>query len=409
MKLSIFIAKRVAIGKQEGFSKYMIRIAITATALSLATMIIASCMVKGFRYEIAQKIYNFWGNVEVKSIESGSGYEDEPISRAAMYKMAQKPGIAHVQSFIVKPGIIKVNDEIESVVLKGVGPGTDWETMKDYLIGTAPLNSNDTVSPCPVIVSTVTAQRLKLVKGDKLHLYFALRTITGTEMSARVCKVSGFYKTGLNDFDKMFVLCNLSFLQKINKWNSDEVGGYEIYINKEADIDAMGRTINTDYLDQSMIAKTLHEIYPNIFDWLNLQNLNEQIILALMTIVAIVNLITMLLILIIERSTFIGVMKSIGASNGLLRSVFVWQAGYIIAVGLAIGNISGILICLIEKYFKVIKLPEDSYFVDHAPVYFDPLFIIVLNAAVLVITLVVMLIPAWLITRIEPVKVLRFD
>jgi lipoprotein-releasing system permease protein len=318
--------------------------------------------------------------------------------------------VKHVQRYAFKPAIIKTKDEIESVVLKGVGSDFDWENVRDFLVEGEIFSAADSTSPYPVIFSQETARRLKLNVGDKVQMYFASRYTSGNmQMNIRVSVVKGIYKTGLADFDKLYALCPLQMLQRLNQWEPVQVSGAEIFVNDVDDMDAVGQLINEEHVDQTLTARTLHDLYPNLFDWLNLQKTNETIILVLMTLVALVNLMTMLLILILERSNFIGIMKALGATNGLVRRVFIVQAAYVIGWGLVIGNVLGLGICAVQYFTHAITLPEDSYFVNYAPVYFDWPFFIGMNSAVFVISILVMIIPSWLVARVDPVKVLRFN
>ena len=408
MNLPFYISRRLAAGQRSKLSKFVIAISIAATALSVATMIVSSAMVQGFRHEIAGKLYGFWGHIQVRSVDATMGYDDEPINYNQVSHLAELDGISHLQAYAFKPAIVKTKEEIESVVLKGVGGDFDWEKMNGYLTDGTTFTEADSTSPYPVIFSEETARRLKLKVDEKLQLYFATRYSSGMQMNIRQCRVAGIYKTGLADFDKLYALCPIGMIQRLNRWDDIQVSGVEVFLDDPNDMQAVGRNINVEHVDQTLSAKTLHDMYPNLFDWLNLQKTNELIILVLMTLVAVVNLVTMLLILILERFTFIGVMKSIGAGNGLLRTVFLHQAAHIIGWGLLLGNALGIGICALQYYTHFITLPEDSYFVNYAPVYFNWPFIVLMNVAVFIIALVVMVVPSWLVARVEPVKVLRF-
>jgi len=409
MNLSYFISQRLSAGKQSRFTGFIVRISVIATALSVATMIVSTCMVQGFRYEIANKLYGFWGHIQVRSVVASLGYDDDPINANQLAGLSAVPGIARVQRYAFKPAIIKTNDEIESVVLKGVGEDYDWKTVKEFIVDGKAFTAADTTSPYPVVLSSETANRLKLKVGDKIQLYFASSYSGSVQMNIRVSVVGGIYKTGLADFDKIYALCPLTMIQRLNHWQPMQVTGAEVFVDDVDDIERLGRSINEEHVDQTLSAKTIRDLYPNLFDWLDLQKTNETIILVLMTLVALVNLMTMLLILILERSNFIGIMKALGGSNGLVRRVFVYQSVYIIGRGLLFGNLFGLLICFLEYRFRFIRLPEDSYFVAYAPVHFDWVFIGLMNAAVFVVSVVVMIVPSWLVSRIAPVKVLRFS
>jgi lipoprotein-releasing system permease protein len=409
MNLELFITRKVALEKKSGFANFIIRIAILATALSLATIIVSSSMVRGFRYEISDKIYNIWGHIQIKGIESGISVDDYPIHNDVNKKLKTIKGVSTLQSIVVKAAIIKTKDEIESLLFKGISTDFDWNSFKVFIKEGKPIALTDTISLYPIIISETTAKRLKIKLNEKLAMYLTAETGGNIQMRTRVCKVVGIYNTGLSDFDKNYSYCSSALLQKINGWASNQYSMIEISLKNNEQIDDLAKTINEDYLDPTLQARSIKDVYPNLFDWLSLQKLNERIIMILMIVVAIVNLITMLLILILERANFIGIMKAIGASNGLIQRVFILQATYIVSWGLLIGNLVGLAICWIQKYFKIIKLPEDSYFINYAPVSIDYLFILELNLFILLLCMVVMVVPSWLVSRILPTKVLRFE
>ena len=376
--------------------------------MSVATMIVSTALVQGFRYEIANKMYGFWGHVQVRSIDATMGYDDDPINVNQVSQLADLPGVKRIQRYAFKPAIIKTSEDIESIVLKGVGQDYDWNGVKDFLVSGSTITAADTTSPYPIVVSAETSKRMNLKVGDKLQLYFASNYAGGVQMNVRVCDVRGVYKTGLADFDQMYALCPLPMIQRLNRWEPVQVSGIELFVNDARKLQEIGKTINEEHVDQTLAARTIHDMYPNLFDWLNLQKTNETIILVLMTLVALVNLMTMLLILILERSAFIGILKSLGANNGLVRRVFVYQSAYIILRGLLIGNAVGLLICFLQYRYQIVKLPEDSYFVAYAPIHFDWWFIAAMNISVFLVSVLVMIVPSWLVARIAPVKVLRF-
>jgi lipoprotein-releasing system permease protein len=413
MNLSLYLTNRIVFNQQKGFSRFIIIISLIATILSLATMIVASSMVKGFRYEIANKIYGFWGHIEIRSFETYNGYDDEPIEQdnQLLNDIASIHHVKHIASFALKPCILKTENEIESLVLKGVDERSNQAFSFTILDGEY-ITSADSSAINKIVLSQITANRLHLKTGDKIAVYFAAQINGNTQLLIRNCVISGIYKSGLSDFDKTYALCSLHFLQKINKWSNDRITGYEIILKpgtNEQVIKDVAEEIHKNKLSSFLSAKPLSELYPNLFDWLELQKMNEFIIVLLMTIVAMVNLITMLLILILERSKFIGILKTIGARTIVITKIFVYQSAYIVAVGILIGNILGIGICLLQKYFHIITLDEETYFVSYAPIYFDWLYIIFISILVFAIAMLTLLLPTFLISSIKPSKVLRFS
>ncbi len=413
MNLSLYLTNRIVFNQQKGFSRFIIIISLVATILSVATMIVASSMVKGFRYEIANKIYGFWGHIEIRSFETFNGYDDEPIERDAQLEneISAIAEVKHIAKFAMKPCILKTESEIESLVLKGVDENSN-QAFSFRIIEGDYITAIDSNASNKVVLSEITANRLHLKTGDKIAVYFAAQINGNTQMLIRNCIISGIYKSGLSDFDKTYALCSLQFIQKINKWADNRITGYEIMLQpgtKEDAIKKVADDIHHGKLSSFLSAKPLSELYPNLFDWLELQKMNEIIIIVLMTIVAMVNLITMLLILILERSRFIGVLKTIGARTILISKIFVYQSAYIVAFGVVLGNVLGLSICFLQKYFHFIKLDEETYFVSFAPVYFDWLYIMMISIAVFAVSVLTLLLPTFVISSIKPSKVLRFS
>ncbi len=413
MNLALFLTNRIVFNQQKGFSRFIVIISLIATILSVATMIIASSMVKGFRYEIANKIYGFWGHIEIRSFETFNGYDDEPIDRDIQLEESIKalPGVQNLVRFALKPCILKTENEIESLVLKGVDEKSS-EVFSFSIIEGTYRTAQDTTNVNYIVLSEITAKRLGLKVGDKLTVYFASQINESTQLLVRNCVISGLYKSGLSDFDKIYALCSLNLIQKVNKWSTSKQTGYEVLLKQgttDSKIKSTAQYINENILSSYLSAKSLSELYPNLFDWLELQKGNETIIIILMTIVAIVNLSTMLLILILERSRFIGIMKAIGARTKFITKLFVIQATYIVAFGIVIGNAVGIGICLLEKYLQFIRLDEETYFVSYAPIHFDWLYIILISVSMFIVSIATLLIPTFIISNIQPSKVLRFS
>jgi lipoprotein-releasing system permease protein len=407
MNTEFFITKRIAFTKGKSFSRFIIRVAVVAVALSVSVMIIAGAMITGFQKEISNKIFDFWGHIHIQKYEESSSYEDEPISiRPSFYDSLKKiNGVTHIQVFARKAGIIKTDSDIEGIVLKGIGKDFNWNLFNQYIIAGSALHGGDSSDYKKIIISQTTADRLRLKLGEKLRIFF----LKENQQVGRVFTITGIYKTGLLEYDKVYALVDIAQIQRLNGWTHDEVGGFEVFINDVTHIDELGKTINEDYVGRNLTALTIKEVYPNIFDWLNLQNTNERVILILMTLVAAINMITALLILILERTNMIGILKSLGATNWSVRKIFLLFAGYIISLGLIWGNFIGIGLCLIQKYCHVIRLPEESYYISVAPINLDSFFILLINVATLIVCLLVLIIPSYLVTRIQPVKAIRFS
>lgn len=405
MNTAWFITRKIALSRQPNFSRFIIRVAVAAIALSITVMIIAGSLVSGFQKEISQKIFGFWGHVRIYDYNSTMGFQDKAVSiHQKFYPSIEKmPGVKHIQVYANKPGIIKTKNEIESIVVRGFGTDFDTSFLSKFMESGKILQPGDTSHPRKIMLSSSTATRLNLKTGDDIIIYFIQQP-----PRIRKFKIEGIYKTGLEEFDKLYALTDIADIQQLNNWSADSVSGFEVFLDDVKNISAMGKKINETYVGQNLVAQTLKEINPNIFDWLDLQDINEYVILILMTIVAIINMATALLILILERTNMIGILKTQGATNSFIRRIFIYHAGIIIFQGILIGNFIGLGLCYLQTKYGLIRLSEESYYVNVAPVHFDPIFITAVNVGVLLVCLIVLLIPSYLVSKVSPVKAIHF-
>lgn len=314
-------------------------------------------------------------------------------------------GVKHAQSFAMKPGIIQTKKQIEGIILKGVDTDFNWDFFKDYLEEGEIFDTKDSLDARKVLISRTTADRLNTGTGKK----FIVNSIVEGEPMPFRFEVAGVYKTGLEEFDKKFALVNIGIVQEMLGWNENQISGYEVFVEDIDDLDVISQYIDYNELENYLYAETIREKIPPIFEWLNLQDLNEKVILALMLIVSIINMITALLILILERTEMIGVLKAMGTNNWSVRKVFLNYAGYIIVAGLFWGNVIGISLCLIQKHFGIIKLSEADYYLSVAPIDLNFWNILMLNVGTFFLILLFLVIPTWLVTRISPVRAIRFQ
>lgn len=410
MNLELFIAKRLALGDSKSFSRFIIRIAIVAIALSVAVMIVSTCMVSGFSKEIKERIFGFWGEIHITSFENNESFEsNSPIKKEQILldKLRQAKDVKNVAPFIVKAGILKTKTEIEGIALKGVDKDYDWNVIKTYIKDGKIIEFKDSVSSKDILISQSTAKKLKLKIGDKVIAYFIKKELTAP--IGRRFDVSGIYHTGLEEYDKQYALIDMKVLQDLNQWQQDEVAGYEVRLHDMNKMDAFKDSVYLKYVDQQVNAKTMKDINRNIFDWLDLLKLDGYLILGFMIVIAVLNMITALIILIIDRTNMIGILKSMGANNKSISKVFIYNTAYIIMNGLFWGNLIGLGICITQYYTGIIKLNEANYYLSVAPVYFDIKSIIFINLGTLFICTIVMLLPTRLISRISPMKAIRFE
>jgi lipoprotein-releasing system permease protein len=409
LNFEFFIAKRIAFGEKKSFSNFIIRIAIVAIALSLAIMISAVCMVGGFTKEIKEKIFGFWGEIHIHKLENSNSFEANAINinEINVAKIKKLDAVKYVSPYITKAGIIKTKTEIEGVVVKGIDKNFDWNFVQNYIVEGLKIQFTDTGFSKNILISKVQANKLNLKVGDKIILYF-LKKETPQPIGRKV-EISGIYKTGLYEYDEKFILCDLALLQQINHWQKSEITGLEIRLHDIDKMDKIKDKIYYSIIDNTKYAETIKEIYPNIFEWLNLQKTNEYIVMMIMAIVAILNMISALIILILDRTQMVGILKALGASTAKIERIFVFQATYIVFYGILIGNAIAFLICLIQKYTGIIKLNEENYYLSEVPVYFDIPMILLINISTFIICYLVLYLPSKIIGKITPIKAIRFE
>ncbi len=406
MNFEWFIAKHVIGRKLKGnrLSGLIINIAILAIALSLAVMIISVSVLQGFQTEIKDKVAGFASHIQISNYQQNNSYEWTPIKKDQPFLSTLKsdPAIRHVQVFAQKAGILKTEEDMEGVILKGIGTDFDWTFFNDKVIDGKFFRVREGEKSDSIVISKKLANRLGLKLNDAASLYFI-------QQPPRVRKfyISGIYESGLEDFDNKFLFADIGHIQKLNDWDSTLVGGFEIFLNDFSALDKEGERIY-EMVGYDLNARTVTDLYPQIFDWLNLTDMNVQVILILMIIVAVINMSTALLILILERTNFIGTLKALGASNWSIRKIFLYHASVLISRGLLWGNLVGIGTCYLQLKTGMFELDQESYYMQYVPVQLDVSTILLLNIGTLVICVLIMLLPSFLVTRISPVKAIRF-
>jgi len=428
MRLSFFISRRINFSRKGTFLDVIIRIAIAAITISVAVMVLTTALVDGFKDGISRKIFGFWGHINIAHVAAKSNFDNVPISANADFtrildtlgrisyytdeyalhrnkKSLTKGGIAHIQSYVLLPGIIKTKETLEGIVLKGAGKDFNWENFSSYLVeGNLPTFNGDKPSD-EILISRTTARRLNISPGEKLIIHF----IQEDQQLRRRFTVSGIYNSGLEEYDKKLALADIRKLTQILQWEENMVGGYEVFLDDIRDMDVFDDYIYLELLPTDHYSETIKRKFPQIFDWLELQSINERVILALMILVSIINMVTALLILILERTRMIGILSALGASRISIREVFLIQAGIIVLTGLLLGNVLGLSLCYLQDYFGFIKLDEASYYLSVAPIKIDFYKILLINVSTVAITMVCLLIPSYIISRIDPIRAIRFN
>lgn len=389
------------------FTQPIIKISIAAIALGITVMIIALSIVSGFQREIRNKVIGFGGHIQITKYDSQNTYEATPIDKnQAFYpSLDTVEGIKHIQIFATKAGIIKTNEDIYGVIVKGIGSDFDWSFFNDKLKQGTPIVI-DTANPNnDIIISQTIANKMNIKLHDKMFLYFIQ---TDGQLRPKDFIVKGIYQSGLEQFDNIYVITDIAHIQKRNNWSNNLIGGFEVIIDNYNDLTKLDEFVY-DHIGYDLHSVTIIDKNPDIFNWLELQDLNVMIIIILMVLVAVINIISALLILILERTNMIGILKALGMPNWNVRKVFLYNALNLIIKGLVIGNIVGIGLCLLQLQFGFLKLPEESYYVSQVPIKLDLYSIIILNICTLIVCFLMLILPSYVITKISPVKAIRFD
>lgn len=417
MNFPLFIARRIYsdhIGDQQKVSKPAIRIAVAGVAIGLAVMIISVCVVLGFKHTIRDKVVGFGSHIQVANFYTlQSSAIDQPIAigDSMMNVLKKTEGVKHVQRFAMKQGILKTDNDFLGVMFKGVGPEFDSTFIHKSMVEGSIPHFSDQQSTNRILISKDMASKLRVKAGDRIFAYF----IGEGGVRTRRFTINGIYQTNLAQYDKTTCFCDLYTARKLNAWTDDMVTGAELTVN---DFKQLGTTANDiinrvnrtqDQYGNTFSSKTIRELSPQIFSWLDLLDLNVWIILAIMTAVAVVTMISGLLIIILERTTMIGVLKALGARNSTVRHTFLWFAAFIIGKGLLIGDALALALILLQKFTGFAKLDPQTYYVDVVPVELDWTLIVALNIATMLIALFVLIAPSYLVSHIHPAKSMRYE
>ena len=411
MNLEYFIAKRLITARdhKSSISAPIIKIAIAAIAIGMIMMIISIATGIGLQQKIRQKVAAFNGHIIITNYdENQSQLSITPISTHQDFypKFKNIEGINHVQAVATKSGIIRTETAFEGIIFKGVGKEYLWNHLQEYLVSGKLPNLNSQLND-EVLISEFLAKRLNLKVGDKFNTIF-MKEDSNQNPNLRVFKITGIFNSGFQEFDSTYIIGDLRHIQRINKWESDQVGSFEVFVDDFNAIQEKGQEVY-EKTGSTLDTQTIVEKYYYIFEWLKLFDFNIIVILVIMIAVATINMVVALLVLILERTQMIGILKSMGANNWAVRKIFLYNAFYLISKGLFWGNLIGIGMLLIQQNFGVIKLNPENYYVNEAPVFIDLGTIFLLNIGTILICLLILLIPSYIITKISPIKAIRFD
>ena len=407
MRFDFFIARRISYRSQRSFSKVIIRIASGAIMLSLAIMLISDSIYTGFQSEIKDKITGFAASVLISKTNSDFTFENEPVPYDAAFvkKVKALPNVKHIQVFATKPGIVKFKNDNEGAVLKGVGKDFDWSFIKAHLLEGRIINMPDSDVSTEIVIPKALSDKLDIKLNDKIVMGFV-------QNPPRVRKftVVGIFETGVEEIDKVFILTDIRQIQKLNSWPEDEnfYGGYEVSVKDNELSDQTSDQIS-DLGNLSLQSRSIRDRYPQMYDWLNLISANTYIIRFLMLVVAIINMSTALIVMILERTQMIGIFKSMGAKNSLIQRIFMINASKVIVTGIVLGNVLGLGFLFLQANTHFIKLVQENYYLAYVPVNFNWVHIIVINIGAFVICTIAMMLPALFILNVKPSTALRFE
>ncbi|RLD50723.1 MAG: ABC transporter permease [Bacteroidetes bacterium] len=413
MNFSLFTAKRITFNRtnKKKMSASVLNIAVSVVAVGIAVMIITVSVVTGFKHGVYKKIIGFQAHITIKNRDINETYETLPISKNQSFYpgITNINGINHIQIYATKPGIIKTKTEVQGIVLKGVASDYNWDFLKENLIlGRLP-DVSSAKKTNDILISEKTANLLGYNEGDKMDVYFIQNP-----PKARRFNICGIYKTGMDELDKMIAICDIRHIQKINNWSTDQISGFEIFIDDFVNPEEMTQKVQDEVAsviseDGSML-QVSNYLRDNTFivQWLKLSDTNVAVILTLMIIVSVLSMIAALLTIILERTTMIGILKALGADNSKIISIFLYNGMFLILKGLIIGNVLGFIILVLQKYLKLIPLNPDLYYVNSVPVDLNFLNFLLLDIGTLIISVFVLILPALLVAKIHPAKTINF-
>ena len=411
MNFELFIAKRIISNKtyKSSVSAPIIKIGIAAIAIGIVVMLIAIATGFGLQEKIRDKVAAFNGHIEITNYDTNASDESQvPISTDQEFYPEFKSieGITHIQATATKFGVIRTEEDFEGVVVKGVGADYNWKYFEEFLVdGRLPDFSGKRNEE--ILISNYLAKRLGFKVGDKFQTLF---TNNLAELRPRIMAftIVGIYNSGFQELDEKFCIADLRHIQRLNKWEANQVGSFEVFIDDFSEIDEKADEVFRE-IPSTLNARPITQKYYTVFEWIKIFDSNTNIIIAIMIIVAGINMITTLLVLILERTQMIGVLKALGSNNWSIRKVFLYNASYLIGLGLLWGNLIGLGLLLTQKYFKLFPLNPDTYYVSEAPVYLNWDYVVLLNVGTFLACLLMLLIPSIIISKISPVKAIRFD
>jgi len=403
LNIEYFISRRIAIKSERTFSKLIVRIAIAGVMLSLAVMILSVAIITGFKTEIQDKVRGFVGDIQIYRYDLNGSFEKAPFvpNDTTLANLKNNPNIASFYPFATKPAIIAANEEVEGINFKGIDNTYDWRFIKKHLVSGTIIDFADRRKN-QILISKYTANRLKLKLGDSFLMHFVQNP-----PKPRKFTIVGIYDIGIENIDKSFTIGDINIIRGVNNWDNKQMGGIEVRIKDFSNLKSVADVVY-NHLELKLRSRSVEESTPEIFTWLSLLDVNTKVLLILMMMVGVINMVTALLIMILERTTMIGLLKALGLSNSSVMKIFLYNAIYLVGLGLILGNIVGLGLAYLQQYTHFFKLDQTNYYLAHVPIEVHFMDVLLLNIATLVICSLVLLIPSMLVSRISPVKAIRF-
>lgn len=404
--INFLLARRILKDKGDRFSRPIVYLSVGGVSLGLVIMMIAIGVTSGYKQEIRNKVIAMGSHIRITHYDQNYSFEQVPINQHSdcILQLKNNPDVVEVQNFATKVGIIKTDDQVEGVVLKGVDETFSWDFFQKNIIQGEGFSTTDTTASNSIIVSKRMADKLRLKVGDKVHTYFVQ-----DPPRQRSFKISGIYETGLPEYDNMFALVDLRHVRKLNDWNDSLVSGVEVLTRDYDKIDEIGDYIH-HHIDYDMKAETIKQIYPEIFEWIALFDMNVAVLLIITTCVCLVTMMSIFFIIVLEQTQTIGILKSLGMKTKQVVGTFILVAGDILLKGMLIGDAIALLLGFLQQKFHFIRLNPDTYYVNYVPIHFDWVQVLLLNAGVFAVCMAVLLIPAWVVSRkITPVNAVQFE
>ncbi|MCD8184662.1 MAG: ABC transporter permease [Bacteroides sp.] len=414
MSLSLFIAHRIYRGSDLGkqVSRPAVLIATIGVAIGLAVMIIAVSVIIGFKSQVRDKIIGFGSHIQISHADAARSFETRPVAAtdSLLAVLHDYPAVKHVQRYSTKPGMIKTSDAFQGMVLKGIGPEYSTSFFRRHLLEGEFPQFSDSASSNRVVISKAIADKMKLKLGDKIDTYYIQK-----EVRARRLTIVGIYQTNFSEYDNLFLLTDLCLVNRLNKWEPDQVSGIELELRDYSQLDAATYQIadelskHPDHYGAEYCVRNVEQLNPSIFAWLEILDVNIWVILILMLGVAGFTMVSGLLIIIIERTSMIGILKSLGANNYTIRKLFLWLAVFLIGKGMLWGNLIGLAFYFVQKWFGLFRLNPETYYMDTVPVSFNIWIFLLLNVGTLLASVFMLLGPSYIITRIRPANSMRYE